>query len=108
MSAEATAFSPAASPLDTVGDAMHTVAGALADGVGEATANVHEALPKMDRIVTRGVYKGSYYLTYGIVFPTALLFQVIPGGKALAAGIVDGALAGRDYVRGLRQPPVPR
>ncbi len=74
MSADAAAISPTTGPLDTVGEAMNKVADALADGVGEATANVHEALPKMDRFVTRGVYKGSYYLAYGIVFPTAAFF----------------------------------
>lgn len=94
------------SPLESAGAAMQTVAGALRDGTGKATAKVQDALPKVGRLVSRGVYNGSYYLTYGVVFPTALLIHVIPGGQSLVAGIHDGAIAGRDYVRGLRQTPV--
>lgn len=108
MSAEAAAVSTPTSPLDSAGAAVQTVAGALCDSAGEAAANVQKALPKVGRVVSRGIYHGSYYLTYGIVFPTALLIHVIPGGKSLAAGICDGAIAGRDYVRGLRATPIVR
>ena len=83
---------------------MQTAAGALRDGAGDASAKVQEVLPKVGNFVSRGAYNGSYYASYGIVFPTLFLCHIIPGGKSIASGIVDGAAAASDYIRGLRQP----
>lgn len=96
--------SPASHPLDAVANAMQTAAGALRDGAGDASAKVQEVIPKVSNFVSRGAYNGSYYASYGIVFPTLFLCHIIPGGKSVASGIVDGAAAAADYVRGLNQP----
>jgi hypothetical protein len=58
------------------------------------------ALPFLSRIA----YDSGYYLSYGVVFPTVFLVQIIPGARVLASGFVDGAAAARNYVDTLRQP----
>jgi hypothetical protein len=87
---------------------MRSAADAIRDGAADAKTSVHDVLPKAQHFVSRGIYHGSYYLSYGVVFPTVFLCHIIPGGQSLASGIVDGAVAGAEYVRGLRQPaPAP-
>jgi hypothetical protein len=103
MSTDAAVASPS-TPIGAAGDAMHAAAEALRDGAAEASASVQAAIPNVTHAVSRGIYHGSYYLSYGVVFSTVFLCHVIPGGKSLASGIVDGAQAGAEYVRGLRQP----
>jgi len=111
MSADASAAAaaaPATDPLGAVGDAMQSAAAAMRDGAADASARVHELVPQVQHFISRGVYNGSYYFSYGVVFPTVFLCHLIPGGKSLASGIVDGALAGADYVRGLKKPATPK
>lgn len=95
--------SAAGHPLDAVANAMQTAAGALRDGAHDASTKVQEVLPRVSNFVSRGAYNGSYYASYGVVFPTLFLCHVIPGGKSVASGILDGAAAASDYIRGLKQ-----
>src|SRR5262245_4090254 len=106
--ASAAAAAPATDPLGAVGEAMQAAAGAMRDGAADARAKVQEVLPNVQHYVSLGIYNGSYYLSYGVVFPAVFLIHVIPGGKSLASGIVDGAVAGAEYVRELRRPSAPK
>jgi hypothetical protein len=54
--------------------------------------------------LSRMAYDSGYYLSYGVVFPAVFLVHIIPGGRALTSGFVDGAVAARKYVDGLRRP----
>lgn len=84
---------------------FQVAASAARDGAADARARVQELLPKVSEAVSRGMYNGSYYVAFGVVFPTLFLCRVLPGGKPLAAGIVDGAAAARDNVREMCRKP---
>ena len=47
-------------------------------------------------------YASGYYLSYGVVFPTLFIIHIIPGGRSLISGFVDGAAAADAYLKGLR------
>jgi hypothetical protein len=102
MSTDQAMNSSAESPMQAAADTLQTAANAARDGAADASAKVRELLPKVSATVSRGVYNGSYYVAFGVVFPTLFLCRVIPGGQALAAGIVDGAAAASDNIREMR------
>ncbi|MFN0051645.1 MAG: hypothetical protein ACKV0T_05610 [Planctomycetales bacterium] len=99
---ETPAQSPPSDPMKTVAAAMQSAAATVQEGAANVATRVQQALPGSRRLVSKAAYNGGYYLSYGIVFPTMFLFHVIPGGKTLASGFVDGAVAASDYVHGLR------
>jgi hypothetical protein len=105
MTAEAAAVSPTDAPLQTAANVLQTAAGAARHGAADASAKVREVLPKVSEFVSKGAYNGSYYLAYGVVFPTLFLCHIIPGGTSFATGIVDGVAAANDYVRKVRSQP---
>ncbi|HVC98311.1 MAG TPA: hypothetical protein VND64_31870, partial [Pirellulales bacterium] len=41
-------------------------------------------------------------LSYGVVFPTLFIVHIIPGGRRLISGFVDGAAAANVYLKGFR------
>jgi hypothetical protein len=59
--------------------------------------------------LSRIAYDGGYYLSYSVVFPTLFMIHIIPGGRSLISGFVDGAAAANVYLKGLRaaSPRVP-
>lgn len=102
MTTEATATASTEDALNGVAHAMQTAAAAAREGAADASAKVQELLPRVSEFVSSGVYNGSYYAAYGLVFPTLYLCHIIPGGKSVADGLRDGAQAATDYVRELR------
>lgn len=78
-------------PLKAVATAMATAAGAMRDGTSDAVARAREAVPAVGRFVSKVVYSSSYYVSFGVVFPTMLVANIVPGGEALATGLMDGA-----------------
>jgi len=91
-----------ADPLKSVATAMSSAAEAMRDGASDAAAKVQQALPATSEFVSRFVYSSCYFVSYGVVFPTLFLANVIPGGGPIAAGLCDGASAAGDFVKELR------
>jgi hypothetical protein len=87
-----------ADPLRTAADAMALAAQAAKDGAADAQARVSEALPAVNRFLSRLTYTSFYSLAYGVVFPTMLLVKAIPHENALVHGMIDGGAAARDAV----------
>lgn len=52
--------------------------------------------------ISKAIYVTCYGTSYGVTFPVVFLIHVIPGGRPLATGFVDGARAARDYVRAVK------
>jgi hypothetical protein len=99
-----------ASAIDATNDSVPSATAAISNAgaavgntAGEMADEVRGFIPAVGKLLSRAVYHGCYFTTYGITFPTVLLVNVIPGGISLAAGISDGARSARDYVRGMRQ-----
>ena len=91
------------SPLKSVTTAMATAAEAVRDGASDAMAKVKEAVPATGEYVSRFVYSSFYYLSYGVVFPTLLVTNFIPGCGPIADGLVDGATAANDVIQEMKE-----
>jgi hypothetical protein len=48
--------------------------------------------------ISRFVYSTFYYTSYGIVFPTVFVLNVVPGLGPVARGVADGARAAGDAI----------
>ena len=93
-----TAEPPAQAPLRSVATAMATAAEAVRDGASDAVAKAKEVSSATGEYVSRFVYSTSYYLAYGVVFPTLLVANFVPGCGSIADGLVDGATAASDVI----------
>jgi len=101
MSTEVATTQPV-DPLKSVASAMATAAEAVRDGASDATSRVQKLGPATTQFVSRVTYSGFYFLSYGIVFPTLLVTNYVPGMHPVANGLTDGAVAASDYVKEMR------
>ncbi len=96
----------ATNPIKTAATAVASAAEAVCDRASDAAAKTKQALPAAGQFVSRLVYSSCYFVSYGVVFPTLFLANVIPGGGPIAAGLCDGASAAKDSVKEMRKPKV--
>ena len=90
-------------PLKKVAGAMMTAAAAVKAGAGDASAAASNFLPAAGRAVSKTVYTGCYYLSYGIVFPTMLVVSVLPKHNPVYYGLADGGHAAQDAVHRMHE-----
>ena len=93
----------ASDPLKSMANAMATAAEAVRDGAGDAFAKVQQAVPATTQAVSRFVYSSFYYVSYGVVFPTMLVANFVPGLGPVAAGLEDGAKAASDVLHDMKE-----
>src|SRR5271165_6836087 len=103
MSENAPVEAQATDPLKTVADAMEHAVKAAREGAIDARAKVDQALPAVNRFVSRFVYTTCYTLSYGVVFPSVLVARTIPKDNPIVHGLVDGAHAAVDMVDEMRK-----
>ncbi len=96
---------PDSDPLKAVADAMDAAVQAVKEGAESAKLSAADAWPAASRFLSRTVYKTSYAISYGIIFPAALISRTIPKDNAFVHGLVDGARAASDAVRGTGVAP---
>ena len=94
-----------ADPLKSVATAM---ANAVRDGAGDAVLRAQQAVPAAGKFVSRAVYSGFYYLSYGVVFPTLLVTNFVPGFGPIGDGLVGGAHAALDVVAEMKEKSAAR
>ena len=97
---------PAASmndELKKVASAVTTAAQAARDGAGDAISQAKQAAPAARELISKFVYSSSYYLSYGVVFPTMLVANFVPGGGPIASGLLDGATAASDVIGEIKE-----
>jgi hypothetical protein len=90
-------------PWSHVAQAMEDAAEALKAGIGGGSASaqaVHES-----GVMTRVVYRTSYTMSYGVVFPVLLMAQFIPKANPVSHGLIDGGRAALDAVEKWRRAP---
>jgi hypothetical protein len=104
MSDETTA--PKDDPLQAVVDAMQAAVESAKEGAVAAQDQAARFLPQASRFASRFVYTTCYTVSYGVVFPSALLALSVPRDNAFVHGLIDGAHAAREKVdEMLRQKP---
>jgi hypothetical protein len=96
--AQATATPAAADPLSAVADAMQSAASSVTEGAAAAKNAASKALPTVGLFANRLVYTTCYTVSYGVVFPLALVALSVPQNNALVHGLVDGSRAARGKV----------
>ncbi len=98
MSDAETAATTAQDPLKTVADAMEAAVQAAKDGAGNARDAAERFMPEAANFLSKVAYRTCYAVSYGVVFPTAFVANVIPKENAFVHGLIDGAQAARDMV----------
>jgi len=78
------------------------------DGASDAAAKVQTTQPAASRFVSRFVYSSCYFVSYGVVFPTMLVANYVPGGTPIASGLLDGANAANDLIGEMRSKAAAR
>jgi hypothetical protein len=96
---------PDSDPLKAVADAMDAAVQAVKEGAESAKLTAADAWPAASQFLSRAVYKTSYAVSYGLVFPAALISRSIPRNNAFVHGLVDGARAASDAVRSTGDAP---
>ena len=89
-------------PLKAVADALDAAAKAASESVEGAKSTIAGAVPEVEKQASRLIYNACYFLSYGVVFPTALLVRAVPKDNAIVHGFVDGASAAFDMVSDMK------
>jgi hypothetical protein len=93
---------PESDPLTAVADAMDAAVEAAKESADRAKATVAEWIPATGDFLSRVVYRSSYAISYGVVFPAAMVAHAIPKNNALVHGLIDGATAAKDAVNDIK------
>ncbi len=89
-------------PLKSVADALDSAVQAAKGGVKDVKAAASRALPDLSRFFSGLTFKTCYAVSYGLVFPTALVARAIPQENAVVHGLIDGARAAIDMVNEMK------
>ena len=95
---ETATAAPASDPLSAVADAMQSAASSVTEGASAAKDAASKALPSVGLFANRLVYTTCYTVSYGVVFPLALVALSVPQNNPLVHGLVDGSRAARGKV----------
>lgn len=88
----------AADPLAAVADAMQAAADSVSQGAAAARDAAGKALPSVGLFANRLIYSTCYAVSYGVVFPVALVALSVPQNNPLVHGMIDGSRAAREKV----------
>jgi hypothetical protein len=75
--------------------ASEGIAGALRQGAAEAGETADRLLPKVGKLMSKGIYSTCYYGSFGVVFTALTIARLLPKDGAVIHGIEDGADAAR-------------
>jgi hypothetical protein len=92
------ADAPAADPLSAVADAMQAAAETVSDRANAACEAAGAALPSVGLFANRLLYTTCYAVSYGVVFPVALVALSVPQNNPFVHGLIDGSRAARNKV----------
>jgi len=90
--------SAAGDPLSAVADAMQQAASSVQEGATAARDAAEKALPSVGLFANRFLYTTCYAVSYGVVFPMALVAFSVPQNNLLVNGMIDGSRAARSKV----------
>jgi len=85
-------------PLAAVADAMQSAAESIGQGAAAARDAAAAAIPSAGQFANRMLYTTCYAVSYGVVFPLALVALSVPQNNPLVHGLIDGSRAARTKV----------
>ena len=83
-------------------DPVAAAAQALRDGAADAQRHALEVIPTVGDFLRQVTYTTCYAASYGAIFAALAVAQAVPKENAFVYGLIDGAHAARDAVRGVR------
>lgn len=83
---------------------LSLVSRAAQDGAADAREAAARTWDSTSLFLKRFIYTSCYTISYGVVFPSALLARSIPKDNAIVRGLIDGAEAAKLKVDELRSP----
>jgi hypothetical protein len=86
-------------PLTALAEAMDAAVEAAKDGAERARATIGDFVPAAGRFLARVVYRASYAVSFGVVYPAVLLANAVPRTNAVVHGLIDGAQAAMGAVQ---------
>jgi hypothetical protein len=81
------------SSVNSVSGTMELFARAARDGAADAREAASRVLSGTGMFFSRILYTSTYTISYGLVFPVALVAQSIPRENAAVRGLIEGAHA---------------
>jgi hypothetical protein len=97
-------------PVASVAGTLELVARAARDGAADAREAAARTWATAGAFLGRFVYTTCYTVSYGVVFPTALLARSVPRDNAAVRGLIEGSRAAIlkvDQLRGTTLEPPP-
>ena len=91
-------------PAASASSALQLITQAAQDGAADACDAAARTWAATGRLFARFVYNACYTVSYGVVFPAALLAQAVPRNNAAVRGLIDGAQAAILKADQLRSP----
>ena len=88
-----TDFAATPNSVQTSGGPMDLVLRAARDGAADASEAAAEFWSRAGTVLARAVYSTAYTISYGVVFPVALVARSVPHDNAAVRGLIDGAHA---------------
>ncbi|WP_020179765.1 hypothetical protein [Methylopila sp. M107] len=85
--------------------ATRTAFDAISGAAAVVAGSVKSAVVRTGEIAGAGVYRGSYGLSYGVVFSGVFVKELLPNGNALRRGFEDGSEAAFDAVEARKPSP---
>ena len=93
-----TETTPTNDPLAAVADAMQAAAETVTQGANAAREAAGSVLPSVGTFANRLLYTTCYGVSYGVVFPLALVALSVPQNNPFVHGLIDGSRAARTKV----------
>jgi hypothetical protein len=81
------------SSVNSVSGTMELFARAARDGAADAREAASRVMSGTGMFLSRILYTSTYTISYGLVFPVALVAQSIPRENAAVRGFIEGAHA---------------
>jgi hypothetical protein len=99
---EQTLTHPAESPNTSrdAADAATSKRLAVKEGASHIQGWIADSSDDAGNVLSRFLYRSSYLLSFGVVYPVMLVVHVVPKNNVIVHGLVDGALAARQHVAG--------
>lgn len=86
---------------------LESVADAVKEGAEDATKAASTVLPVVGKILSKTVYSGCYYISFGVTFGALTVGKFMPINNIVGRGLHDGAEAAKETISKRAELPDP-
>jgi hypothetical protein len=79
-------------------NSLESVASAMKEGAADANKAASIVLPVIGKILSKTVYNGCYYISFGVTFSALTVGRLLPRDNVAGRGLHDGVLAAKEKV----------